>query len=131
MCRDRGLSVTPQRLTIYNAILEDSSHPSPDTVYQKIQPEHPTITLATVYNTLETFEKHDIISMVTTLRHTVRYDPLTGRHHHIVCLRCKKVTDLHDAELDSLKIPEQIQKLNELVDFSVHFNVVCAECKTK
>jgi Fur family peroxide stress response transcriptional regulator len=130
-CREKGLSVTPQRLVIYRAMAEDNSHPNPDMVYQKIHQEHPTISLATVYKTLETFEKHGIVSVVTTLHNSVRYDPLTKRHHHIVCVKCKKVMDLEDPGLDAINIPEEVSQKNKLIDYSVHFNVICAKCQGK
>lgn len=130
-CREIKLNVTPQRLTIYKAVIVDDSHPSPDTIYQRIHTENPTISLATVYKTLETFQKHGIISQVTTLHNTVRYDPLTHRHHHIVCTRCKKVIDLQDQDLDAIKIPEIVSQSNQLIDFSVHFNVICKDCREK
>jgi Fur family peroxide stress response transcriptional regulator len=130
-CRAVGLSVTPQRLAVYQALIESSAHPSPDDIYRKINPTHPTISLATVYKTLETFEKHRIISTVTSLYNTIRYDPLTLRHHHIICVRCKKVIDLEDAELDALKIPAEVTRKNALINFSVHFNVICSDCMNK
>ena len=130
-CRSAGLNVTPQRLLIYQTLLGDTSHPSPEKIYQTLHAEHPTISLATVYKTLETFEKHGLISMVTTLHNTLRYDPLVKRHHHMVCVKCKKVMDLVDADLDALKIPEAVTRENSLLDFSVHFNVICAECRKK
>ncbi len=130
-CRRLGLNVTPQRLVIYQALVNDSTHPSPEMVYQKIKPIHPTISLATVYKTLETFEKHGLVAVVTNLHNTVRYDPLTKRHHHLVCVRCKKIVDIEDPELDALKIPEVVTKNNVLIDFSVHFKVICEECRKK
>lgn len=130
-CRKARLSVTPQRLAIYKAMLEDSSHPSPEKIYKRIRPDFPTISFATVYKTLETFEKNNIIARVTTLHNTVRYDPFMERHHHVICVKCKKVLDIQDAMLDSLPIPAEITKENTLIDYSVHFNVICAECRSK
>ncbi|OPX34509.1 hypothetical protein B1H10_03545 [candidate division KSB1 bacterium 4484_188] len=130
-CRSEGLSVTPQRLLIYQALVDDTSHPSPEKVYQTLHADHPTISLATVYKTLETFQKHGLVSLVTTLHNTLRYDPKVKRHHHIVCVKCKKVIDLEDAELDALKIPKAVTRENNLIDYSVHFNVICAECREK
>jgi Fur family peroxide stress response transcriptional regulator len=130
-CREETLNITTQRLAIYKALIEYDSHPSPEIIFKKIHQEYPTISLATVYKTLETFEKHGIISMVTTLHDTLRYDPITKRHHHIVCVRCKKVMDLLDPKLDSIRIPEKIRRNNQLIDFSVHFQVICNECKAK
>lgn len=127
-CRGGGLNVTPQRLAIYEALLGDGSHPSPDEVYRRIKRHHPTISLATVYKTLETFERHGIVSLLTPLHQTVRYDPLTMQHHHIVCVRCKKVMDLVDGDLDAIPVPRRVRRDNQLVSYSIHYNVVCSSC---
>jgi len=130
-CRQLKLSVTPQRLAIYKALIADDTHPSPEKIYRAIRSDFPTISLATVYKTLETLEKNGIISVVTPIHNTVRYDAMTEHHHHIVCVRCKKIMDLESKELDALKIPDVVAKQNRLVDFSVHFNVICSECLEK
>ena len=128
-CRENGLSVTPQRLSIYKALIGDTSHPKPEDVYKRIEKEHPTISLATVYKTLETFERYGIITMVTPLHNTVRYDTMTQPHHHIVCVKCKKVIDLFDDRLIDLPVPEKVTEDNRLISFSIQYNVVCAECR--
>jgi len=128
-CKSKALSVTPQRLAIYKALINDKSHPNPETVYNTIKPEFPTISLATVYKTLETFEKHHIISVVTPLHETVRYDAETDHHHHIVCVSCKKVIDINDPELENIKIPEIVKMGNKVLDYQIQFNVLCSECR--
>ena len=128
-CKTNALSVTPQRLAIYKAIINEKSHPNPETVYNTIKPDFPTISLATVYKTLETFEKYRIVSVVTPLHETVRYDAEMKHHHHIVCVRCKKVVDLMDDELNKLHIPKKVKRGNTFVDYSIQFNVICAECR--
>jgi len=130
-CRQAKLSVTPQRLAVYKALVSDENHPSPDMIYQSVLPDFPTISFATVYKILETFEQNGIISKVTSLHNTLRYDPLKERHHHIICVKCKRIIDLKSKELDELPIPTEVKKGNQLIDFSVHFNVICSECRNK
>ena len=127
-CRQSGLSVTPQRLAVYKALISDDNHPSPDMIHKSVKPDFPTISFATVYKILETFEKKGIISKVTTLHNTLRYDPLIERHHHIICVKCKRIIDLKSKDLDALPIPVKVKKGNRLIDFSVHFNVICNDC---
>lgn len=129
VCKSKSLSVTPQRLAIYKTLIKDETHPNPECVYKAIKPDFPTISLATVYKTLETFEKHNIISVVTRLHETVRYDAFMEPHHHVVCVNCKKVVDVIDPELDNLKIPKNLIKDNQLVDHRVQINVICANCR--
>ena len=128
-CKEHSLSVTPQRLAIYKSLINDKSHPNPECVYNSIKSDFPTISLATVYKTLETFEKVGIISVVTPLHETVRYDAEMDHHHHVVCVRCKKVIDIIDPELDKIQIPQNVLNNNKLLDYSIHFNVICTDCR--
>ncbi len=130
-CRDSNLSVTPQRLAIFKQIVDDHTHPSPEAVYKKVKEEFPTISFATVYKTLETFEKIGVVSVVTPIHNTVRYDSVTEPHHHVVCVKCKKVIDVFDETLNQLTVPQEILKSNKLVNYSVHFNVICSDCLKK
>jgi Fur family transcriptional regulator, peroxide stress response regulator len=130
-CKDVGLNVTPQRLAIYGALVGDETHPSPDAVFRRVRSSHPTISHATVYKTLETFERHGIISRLTSLHETVRYDPMTSQHHHIICLRCKKVANLSDEELKAIQIPAQVSRNNKVIGYSVHFSVLCSSCRRR
>ena len=130
-CREKKLKITPQRLTIYKALLADKTHPNPEKIHKAIKIENPTITLATVYKTLETFEQNGLSSIVTNLHNNIRYDPITIQHHHIVCVKCKRVIDLFDDDLDEIEVPRSVTNGNNLVNYSVHFNVVCSGCKTE
>lgn len=128
-CKNHSLSVTPQRLAIYKALLNDKTHPNPECVYKAIKSDFPTISLATVYKTLETFEKHQIINVVTPLHETVRYDAEMDRHHHVVCVKCKKVMDIKDPELDKINIPTYVSSDNQVLDYNIQINVICQSCK--
>lgn len=130
-CKAVGLNVTPQRLAIYRALVGDETHPSPDAVFRRVRSSHPTVSHATVYKTLDTFERHGIISRLTSLHETVRYDPMTSQHHHIICVRCKKVVNLSDEELKSIQIPSQVSRDNKVLGYSVHFSVLCSSCKER
>lgn len=129
-CKTNALSVTPQRLAIYKALINDDTHPNPESVYNSIKQDFPTISLATVYKTLETFEKHHIISVVTPLHETVRYDAVMDPHHHVVCVKCKKVMDVKEPELDIISIPENISEGNTILDYNIQINVICSDCRT-
>jgi Fur family peroxide stress response transcriptional regulator len=128
-CKAARLKVTPQRLLIFRTLLRDDSHPSPDKLYRRIKRSHPTISHATVYTTLESFARHGFIARLTPLHETVRFDPITNPHHHVVCIRCKKVSNLHNPDFDSLTIPENIRRNNTVLGHSVYVNVLCPACR--
>ena len=129
-CRGAGLSITPQRLAIYKALINSDNHPSPEMIYHEVQQDFPMISVATVYKTLNTFEQIGIITTVTHVHDTIRYDPMTKRHHHLICARCKTILDIENADLDSLPIPANVSEGNILLNYSVHFSVICSECRS-
>ncbi len=130
-CRARHLNVTPQRLAIFKAVIGDKSHPNPEAIFSKIKLDNPTISLATVYKTLETFERNAMISLVTNLHNTLRYDSRTDLHHHMICNVCKKVIDVYDKDLNRLAIPKSVTRAHKLLSFGVHFDIICSECRNK
>jgi Fur family peroxide stress response transcriptional regulator len=109
-CRAHGLSVTHQRLAIFEALAASREHPSAEQIHRTVQRRLPTLSLATVYKNLEALKSIGAIADVNPLHQQARYEaalPGTGAgkpHHHLVCVSCKKVRDLHDEELDGLRV---------------------------
>lgn len=77
-----GLRNTPQREVIYRALLEKRDHPTADEVYSRVRMELPTISLATVYNCLETLVQCDLVRQVNFERGPARYCPNLHPHAH-------------------------------------------------
>ncbi len=128
--KDLGLKVTPQRTAIYKELAKTDKHPSTEMIYKNIKDYFPNISLTTVYRTLETFEKHGLISVVNQLYNAARYDANLTPHHHIVCVECKKIEDIYDNSVNYTKIDNKIQDY-EVVGYSVLFNGICSDCSKK
>jgi Fur family peroxide stress response transcriptional regulator len=79
---DSGLRNTPQREVVYNALLVRRDHPTADEVYTRVRPEMPTISLATVYNCLETLVQCDLVRQVNFERGPSRYCANLLPHAH-------------------------------------------------
>jgi Fur family peroxide stress response transcriptional regulator len=79
---DNGLRNTPQREVVYNALLVRRDHPTADEVYTRVRPEMPTISLATVYNCLETLVQCDLVRQVNFERGPSRYCANLLPHAH-------------------------------------------------
>ena len=109
-CREHGLSVTHQRLAIFEALASSREHPSAEQLHKAVQRRIPTLSLATVYKNLEALKAIGAVVDVNPLHEQARYEsalPGTGAghpHHHLVCTSCKKVRDLHDSDLDRLRV---------------------------
>ena len=100
--RERGLKVTPQRAAIYQALAETSSHPTAEDLYRQVTRLHPMISRNTVYYTLGALQTAGIVREVNYWHDRSRFDANMEIHHHLICLRCRKIQDLTDSSLDQL-----------------------------
>jgi Fur family peroxide stress response transcriptional regulator len=98
------LKATHQRMTILTAMDECKFHPKPEEIYSRIKVENPTISLATVYNTLESFAQVGLVSRVASVSGNIRYDSNMGAHGHIYCHNTDEIIDYYDEELNGLII---------------------------
>jgi len=129
-CKQVGLNVTYQRIAIFNKLMEHTDHPSADDIYKEVQQDYPTISLATVYKTLETLAEHDLISKVTYLHDIARYDGTSEAHHHLVCIKCKKIIDIDSNALDAIGIPADIPGNFRILNYRVQFDGICESCES-
>lgn len=132
LCRQRGLALTVQRRLILEAVLERGDHPTADQMYELVRGRIPGISRTTVYRVLETLVDVGVITKACTPGAATRFDPVTDRHHHLVCLGCEALFDLPDRELcHSVQLPDVRPLAFEIRDFSIHFHGICAACRRK
>src|SRR5690348_10383231 len=91
--RAAGFKLTPQRRAIVALFADDRSHPTAQSIYERLRPTHPTLSFATVYNTLDALSKAGT-SGVLKVGAAARFDPNTDPHEHAVCERCERIVDL-------------------------------------
>jgi Fe2+ or Zn2+ uptake regulation protein len=91
--RERGLRITAQRIALVEAFASDCSHPTAQELFERLQPAFPSMSFATVYNTLDALAQ---AGLSTTLRlgSAARFDPNTTAHHHAVCDVCGAAFDV-------------------------------------
>jgi Fur family peroxide stress response transcriptional regulator len=101
--KEAGLRVTPQRLAIYSALVTSEAHPSAQSLFEQLQPGLPSLSQATVYNTLQTLAAYGLIQEIGELGGgAVRYDGNPAPHINLVCTCCHCVTDVFDIPLDDI-----------------------------
>ncbi len=79
---DSGLRNTPQREVIYSILLNERNHPTADEVFARVKSQLPSISLATVYNCLETLVQFKLVKAVNFERESTRYCPNLQPHAH-------------------------------------------------
>lgn len=125
--RKLNIKLTPQRIAIFNYLKGNKSHPSAEDIYKAVIKEFPTMSFATVYNTLEALKNKKNIQEIKIDSTKKRYDPDCCNHHHLICTRCKKIVDIF--EDFKLSLPENKTDGYELLGNSIEFFGVCRECK--
>jgi Fur family peroxide stress response transcriptional regulator len=128
LCEKEGIKLTHQRLEILKEISGTREHPTADEIYCSIRQRMPTISLDTVYRTLDRFERMGLISRVEVLDDQVRYDPNTDTHHHLVCVRCKRVEDFCWPAFDRMKAPAGTVGWGRTMRRHVELRGICAQC---
>lgn len=92
--RASGLKLTPQRMAIVREIAADPSHPTAQELYERLLPSMPTMSFATVYNTLDALASAGLCSARALAPGPSRFDPNMTPHDHAVCERCGLVRDV-------------------------------------
>lgn len=130
-CRQKGLSVTPQRVAIYEALSRSKEHPSAEAVYDRVKERFADIALDTVYRTLTTFSEIGLLDVVEGYGEAKRYDPDVGPHHHFRCKRCNVIVDFHERRFDKLEIPAAIKEKYAVSGIKVVVEGLCDKCRRK
>ena len=132
ICRQHHLKITPQRTSVYRAVMNAENHPSADEIFQIVKHEYPNISFDTVNRTLMTFTQIGLLTVVESYSGSRRFDPNFDDHHHIHCLKCGRIVDFRSHEFDQLKAPEQLlHKFATIISSRVIFNGICLECQKK
>jgi Fur family peroxide stress response transcriptional regulator len=99
---EKGLKVTPQRISILEAIYALGNHPTADRILEHITKVHPGIASGTVYKVLDVLVEKELIKRVNTERDVMRYDGILETHHHLYCAESEQIEDYKDEELDRM-----------------------------
>jgi Fur family peroxide stress response transcriptional regulator len=133
--RRAGLKLTPQRMAIVRLFAEETSHPTAQDLFERLRPSFPSMSFATVYNTLDTLARAGLAGIVRLpgkRGDAARFDPNTAPHHHAVCDGCGAVLDISAGSLAAT--PAALEKVRRAAPgFSVRaveriYRGLCAGC---
>jgi Fur family peroxide stress response transcriptional regulator len=95
--RKKGYKATPQRIAICRFALNSRDHPTARQVYDQVKKIHPTVSLATVYKTLEVLKNLDLIQEINLPQGKARFDSYMKPHINLICLQCGNIVDFDEA----------------------------------
>jgi Fur family peroxide stress response transcriptional regulator len=124
-----GFKRTPQRLAILEYLDGNTEHPSAEEIYEAVSKKNPSLSFATVYNTLNTLVQTGAILEITLDPERRRYDPNTTLHNHAICIDCRRVMDI--PATTPVSIPQHLTESFSVMCSHVEFYGECASCQQK
>ncbi len=122
-------TLTPQRQAVLDVVLGSEEHLTANEIYEAARRRLPTLSFATVYNSLKYLKEAGLVREINFGKSSSRYDRETGRHDHALCSRCGRLVDFD--------LPETAQMLRSAArrsrfkPESIHLTLVgvCPECQ--
>ena len=129
--REKGFKITPQRLAIIDAFVENQlKHPGATLIYREARKKLKNISLSTVYATLKEFSENGLIKALEFDRMENRYDGDLSEHINLVCKKCGAISDFY---LPSSIEPKDIMRKSGFVvtDTRMEYYGYCRDCLKK
>lgn len=124
-----GLRVTPQRIAICELLSESEDHPSANDIYEKLKQKYPSLSLATVYNTLDVLVGMGLVNAMGSIGDDrVHFDANLTPHINLTCTSCHKIVDT-----DSDCVNDLDSEITQRSGFKIHGSRIlyfgtCPEC---
>ena len=129
LCREHGIAMTHQRQVLYETMQTMQGHPSPEEVYARVKKKVPAISLATVYKNIHLFVESGVFQKVSMHHGSVRVEMNGEPHHHMVCSKCRKITDIGERELRLVAKRDRLPGGFLVERYAVDVIGVCASCQ--
>jgi Fur family peroxide stress response transcriptional regulator len=111
--RKKGYKATTQRIAVCRFALNSREHPSAQKIYAEVKKVHPTVSLATVYKTLQILKEQDLMQELDLPESKARFDSYMDPHINIVCLQCGNIQDSSDTIAR-----EMVERVTTKADFT-------------
>jgi len=128
--RQEGLRLTPQRLAICHLLATTDQHPTAQMIYEQLRPQYPSLSLATVYNTLDILVNLGVVNALGGAGDDmVHYDADTDPHVNLACTVCHRVIDLPSQHVRALQEEVTAASGYRLLGARVLYYGICPDCQ--
>lgn len=125
----RASRLTPQRRAVLEALRASSDHPTAAELLSRVQRRSPGTGPATVYRALGVLVRSGLaLELNLGDGGAARYDGNTGRHDHLVCIRCRRVVDIIQPEPD---LSDVARTGFTVTGYDLQVHGVCPDCQNK
>lgn len=125
--RKKGHFLTSSRLMVLEYLSESTSHPTADEIYTALKDRLPSLSKATVYNTLKLFIELGVAREIKVERDKSRFEAKTNPHIHFTCVKCGTV---YDIEKETFKFPKNIENHKVMFGDLLLYGI-CSSCQKK
>lgn len=125
--RAQGLKVTPQRQCIFRVLHDGASHPTAEAVYARASAEMPTISLRTVYQTLNDLSAMGEVTQIDLGTGSARFDTNLDDHQHLVCEVCGAIRDVVP-DFTDIRLPDDVLAGFRVSTTDIVFRGRCDRC---
>lgn len=129
-----GVKPSQQRIVIMDFLIHNRIHPSAEEIHQHLCPAMPTLSLTTVYNTLNLLVARNAVKIVNIEDKVLRYDACTEPHPHFLCTHCGKIFDLPAVAAEQIleSLPhDQLLQTFRVDEVQVIIKGLCPACRNE
>jgi Fur family peroxide stress response transcriptional regulator len=128
--RQARMRITPQRIAICKLLTETDTHPTAGMIYEQVRAQYPSLSLMTVYNTLNTLVE---LGVVNALGHVgddnVHYDVDLSPHINLACIACHKIVDIPFPQIHNFDNELSSASGYKLLGARLMYYGLCPECQ--
>jgi len=120
---------TRQRQVVLEELAKLTSHPTAAELYEIARRRLPKLSLGTVYRNLELLAADGAIQKLEISGTESRFDGNPERHHHVRCVRCGRVDDVHGLPADLVRADFRTLSGYDIIGHRLEFAGICPDCK--
>jgi Fur family transcriptional regulator, peroxide stress response regulator len=128
--KQANMRLTPQRIAICKLLSETDDHPTAAAIYDQIKAQYPSLSLMTVYNTLNTLVELGTVSALGNAGDgNIHYDGNTSPHINLACVSCHKIIDIASPNIPQLDNEITDASGFKLIGARIMYYGLCPDCQ--
>jgi Fe2+ or Zn2+ uptake regulation protein len=127
--RQVGLKATGPRVAILASLEGDRDHPTAEQLYETLRHQYPSLSLSTVYQTLDAFLRTGLCRRVFGAGERLRVDGTPQDHDHAICRTCGRIFDVDRQLLPLPTPPTHLPNGLTVTGLRVEYDVICTTCR--
>ena len=128
--RKAGMRITPQRVAICKLLAETTEHPTAAAIYEEIKEQYSSLSLATVYNTLDALVAQGVVNVLGNAGDDkAHFDAHIEPHINLACIECHKIVDIPSSYVNQMDNEITQTSGYRLLGARVMYYGVCPDCQ--